>query len=175
MIKTPATKHILIMFMAMLPVAAFADEAQNTNASALSRPTATTMEQPHRFGAGIIAGEPTGVSLKYWLNDCIAVDGAFGFRVRDLDDVYLNADLLWHDYNLIPVSTGRMAVYVGAGPSILFRHEEDNRFGIRAPVGLTYKFENQPVDVFAEFAPILDLSPTVQGDFNVGIGVRYWF
>ncbi len=156
-------------------LAAQAALAQNSNTVAPASFSPTLSETSHRFGAGLIVGEPTGVSLKYWLNDVMALDGAVGFRARDTDDVDLHADVLWHDYDLIPVSSGRMAAYVGAGPSVIFRHDEDNRFGIRVPVGLTYQFENAPVDVFAEVAPILDLSPALQGDFNVGIGVRYWF
>jgi hypothetical protein len=73
------------------------------------------------------------------------------------------------------VSRGKAPVYIGVGPSIEFRDNQDNRFGVRAPVGVSYMFENQPLDVFAEVAPILDFSPELRGDFNVGIGVRYWF
>jgi hypothetical protein len=168
-------RAIIASVVVCAAVATFADNVESTNSMPMAQGSPAFALTPGRLGAGIVVGEPTGVSAKYWLNHDIAIDGSFGIRLRDADDVYLNGDLLWHNYNLIPVSTGRMAAYIGAGPSVLFRHEEDNRFGVRVPVGLAYKFENKPVDVFAEFAPILDLSPDVRGDFNVGIGVRYWF
>jgi hypothetical protein len=32
-----------------------------------------------------------------------------------------------------------------------------------------------PLDVFAEFAPILDVAPSVRFDFNLAVGARIWF
>jgi hypothetical protein len=154
-------------------LAANPDPASTTPAAQSPPPRSTRPSS--RFGAGVVIGEPTGVSAKYWLSDVVALDGMLGFRLSDTDDVFLNADVLWHNYDLIPVSTGRAAAYLGVGPSILFRDEEDNRFGIRVPVGVSYKFNNQPLDVFLEVAPIVDVAPVVRGDFNVGIGVRFWF
>ena len=154
---------------------AYGEEAPNaTNTSAMTRSPSASSE-PTRLGAGMVVGEPTGPTVKYWLTDVLAVDGTVGWSLRDSDDVYLNADLLWHNFDLIPVTRGQAAVYVGVGPSIEFRHPEDNRFGVRAPVGVSYKLDKEPLDIFLEVAPIVDLSPTVRGDFNVGIGVHYWF
>jgi hypothetical protein len=128
-----------------------------------------------RFGAGLVFGEPTGPTVKYWLNDTMAIDSTLGWSLRDDDNVYLNADILWHNFDLIHPSSGRAAVYLGVGPSIEFRDEEDTRVGVRAPLGVSYMIENQPLDVFVEIAPIVDFAPELRGDFNVGIGIRYWF
>lgn len=152
-----------------------AEEAMGTNNSAITRQSPTTSSEPMRIGAGVIVGEPTGPTAKFWLTDTLAIDGTLGWSLRDDDNVYLNADILWHNYDLIPVSRGKTAVYYGVGPSIEFRHDEDNRFGVRAPVGVSYTFDDKPLDVFLEVAPILDVAPELRGDFNVGIGVRYWF
>lgn len=156
---------------------ALADEAPpaTNNMSVASQSTAAGSTSSSRFGAGIVVGQPIGANAKYWLNNTMALDGTFGWSLRDDDDVYLNADILWHNFDLIPTSSGRTAVYAGVGPSIEFRDEEDNRFGVRVPVGISYMLENKPVDVFVEVAPIVDVSPDVRGDFSVGIGVRYWF
>jgi hypothetical protein len=149
--------------------------ASGTNNLSYAMPPPATASGPGRFGAGFLVGEPTGFSAKYWLTDIMAIDGAFGLSLRDTDNVYVNADVLWHNYDLIPVSRGRAAAYLGVGPSIEFRDDEDNRFGVRVPVGVSYQFADKPLDVFFEVAPILDLSPDVEGDFNIGIGLRYWF
>jgi len=162
-----------LAFLAGYP--AWADEAPSTNNMAMTRQSPTTSSEPMRIGAGIVVGEPTGPTAKFWLTDKLAIDGTLGWSLRDDDNVYLNADVLWHNYDLIHPSQGRAAVYYGVGPSIEFRHEEDNRVGVRAPIGVSYTFENKPLDVFVEAAPILDVSPDWHGDFNVGIGVRYWF
>ena len=35
------------------------------------------------FGIGVVLGEPTGVSGKYWLSEQTAIDGAFGYSFGD--------------------------------------------------------------------------------------------
>lgn len=166
---------ILILLAAGSCLNAFGDETPAAGSTAM--PTQSTSPSPEqtRFGAGVVIGEPTGPTVKYWLNDVLALDGTVGWSLRDDDNVYLNADLLWHKLDLIPVTNGSTAAYIGVGPSIEFRREEDNRFGVRVPLGLTYRPNNRPLDVFVEFAPILDAAPNVHGDFNAGIGLRYWF
>jgi hypothetical protein len=139
-------------------------------------PTVHTTEQPAKFGVGIIVGEPTGLSLKYWLNDTMAVDGALGWSHRDDTDLYLHSDILWHDSDLIPVSQGRLPLYFGVGGLVRFRDDNnDNEIGVRAPVGLSYMFENLPMDIFVEVAPTIDIAPNIRGEVTGGIGIRYWF
>ena len=86
-----------------------------------------------RLGAGIIVGEPTGASLKYWVNDKVAVDGALGWSLHDNSDFYLQSDILWHNFDLIPVSQGRLPIYFGVGGLVRFRDDnKDNQVGVRA-------------------------------------------
>jgi hypothetical protein len=128
-----------------------------------------------KFGAGIILGEPTGVSAKYFLNDRMAVDAAAGWSLHDDSEFYMHGDLLFHSFDLIPVQSGRMPVYVGAGGFVRFRDDDDTQAGVRVPVGVSYMFEKAPVDIFVEFAPGIDLTPSTRADFTGGIGVRFWF
>lgn len=129
-----------------------------------------------RLGVGVIAGEPAGFSVKYWLNDTLAIDGAAGWSFRDNTDFYLHSDVLWHDFNLIPVSRGQLPVYFGIGALARFRDSHhDNEVGIRGPIGLSYMFDTAPVDIFAEVAPGFDLAPDVRVDITGDVGVRYWF
>lgn len=146
----------------------------NENASSTRRDLSDNYVQ--RFGAGIIIGEPSGASLKYWFNDTLAIDGAVGWSSHDNTDLYVHSDALWHNFDLIPVSQGRLPLYFGVGGLMRIRDDnEDNQFGIRVPVGLSYMFENSPIDVFVEIAPAIDVSPKVQGEVTGGIGIRYWF
>ena len=166
---------ILIALALSAGVNAFADESPATNDAPFATQSPAPGPQGSRFGAGLVIGEPTGPNVKYWINDTLALDGTVGWSLRDGDNVYVNADALWHKFDVIPVSSGRTAAYIGVGPSIEFRHEEDNRFGVRAPVGISYMLDNKPIDVFVEVAPVLDVSPGLHGDFTAGIGVRFWF
>lgn len=141
-----------------------------------SNPSDTTEDYAGKFGLGIIIGEPTGLSAKLWLNDRMAVDAAAGWSLHDDSDFYLHSDFLYHKFDLIPVSSGRMPFYFGAGGFVRFRDEDrDNQAGIRVPVGVSYMFEKTPVDIFAEFAPGIDLTPSTRCDFTGGIGMRFWF
>ena len=144
----------------------------NTN----STPAYSTTSLAGKFGVGLIVGEPTGASVKYWLNNRLALDGALGWSLRDDTDLYLHSDLLWHNFDLIPVPQGRLPVYFGVGGLARFRdNHHANQVGIRLPVGLSYMFDNAPVDIFAEVGPAVDLAPDVRGEITGGIGVRYWF
>ena len=128
-----------------------------------------------RFGIGAIFGEPTGVSGKVWLNDMMAIDGVVGWGFYEETEFYTHADVLWHLWDVFPVTKGRLPLYFGVGPRLKVREHEDDRFGIRFPVGVSYMFDNVPVDIFFEVAPILDVAPRTHGAFTAGIGVRYWF
>lgn len=127
------------------------------------------------FGLGVILGEPTGISGKYWVTSNIAVDGAAAWSFASDDGVQLHADVLYHKFDLFNVKTGKLPIYFGAGARIKFTIDDDNRFGMRVPVGIDYIFENVPLDIFFELVPIIDFAPSTKFAFNGGVGVRYFF
>jgi hypothetical protein len=165
---------LLAMFAGL---SALADDSTNTKLVAQPSPaTSSLSDMTGKFGAGLIVGEPTGASLKYWFNDLVAIDGAIGLSLHDHSDLYLHSDILWHNFDLIPVSQGKAPVYFGVGGLLRFRNSgEDDQFGIRVPVGVSYLFDNAPVDIFAEIGPALDLTPAVRGEVTGGVGIRFWF
>ena len=132
------------------------------------------------FGIGIILGEPTGFSLKYWLDAERAVDGAAAWSYSENDSFQLHGDYLIHNYELLEAD--EMPVYYGIGARLKLkdddgggRNEHDPIFGIRVPLGVTYLFDDVPFDLFFEIVPVLDLSPDVDLDINAAIGFRYYF
>ncbi len=131
------------------------------------------------FAAGIILGEPTGASLKYWINDVMAIDGAIGASFNDDGDndtsLYLHSDVLWHNFDLLKLPKGRLPVYFGVVGLVRFRDDENNQVGLRVPVGLSYLFDDAPVEIFAEIGPALDIAPSVQGEVTGGFGIRFRF
>lgn len=121
-----------------------------------------------------MVGEPTGLTVKYWLNESWAVDGAIAESFHRENGLQLNSDILWHKFGLFDVPEGRLVPYLGAGVRAKFQNGEDE-FGIRFPIGVAYMFGHRPIDVFLEVAPILTHTPSVRGDFNVVLGARFWF
>ena len=170
---------LVIALAAVCGVSAQADDSTllATNTAA---PTMTTMPSSSgmagRFGAGVTLGEPIGASLKYFFTDDLAIDGAIGWSLHDHTDFYLHSDLLLHNFDLIPVSQGKMPLYFGAGGLLRFRNSGlDDQFGISVPVGVSYFFDSAPVEVFAEVGPALELTPSLRGEVTGGVGVRFWF
>jgi hypothetical protein len=125
------------------------------------------------FGLGIIVGEPTGVSAKFWVTDRTAIDAAAAWSFSDEAALHLHADYLLHNFDLINVEQGRLPIHFGIGGRVKF--EDESRVGVRIPVGLTYIFDGAPVDIFFEVVPILDLIPDTEFDLNAAIGARFFF
>lgn len=156
---------------ALCGLAVRADES-----SALTKNTSSTDDYAGKLGAGLIVGEPTGGTIKYWFNDTLAIDGAVGWSAHDNTDLYVSSDVLWHNFDVFPVSKGRLPLYFGVGGLMRFRdNNKDNQVGVRGPVGVSYMFDNLPLDVFAEIGPAIDLTPDVKGEVTGGVGIRYWF
>lgn len=137
--------------------------------------------QDHGFGLGIILGEPTGFSAKAWTSKDNAFDFALAWSFNNYHhndnhndgSILLQADYVWHFFNAITVSKGKLPIYVGIGARVVLA--DDASFGIRIPVGIDYLFADAPIDIFLELVPIMDLSPETDFGIGGGIGIRYWF
>ncbi|MCP5107377.1 MAG: DUF3996 domain-containing protein [bacterium] len=125
------------------------------------------------WGIGVILGEPTGLSLKYWNSGTTAFDAAAAWSFRRERKLHIHMDYLFHKFRVFKVRRGRLPLYYGIGGRIKF--EEEFRVGIRIPVGICYMFKRQPIDIFFEVVPLLDVVPETSLDFNVSIGARYFF
>lgn len=125
------------------------------------------------FGAGLILGEPTGISLKNWLGKKTAFDVGLAWSFEEDGDFHLHADYLWHDFGVFKVRTGRLPLYYGIGGRIKF--SDKTRVGVRGVIGLDYLFKNAPFDIFLEVVPILEVSPGTDFSFNAALGFRYFF
>lgn len=137
-------------------------------------------------GLGLIIGEPTGLSAKKWISAATAIDAAAAWSFVDFTSFQLHADFLWHNYDFVKTAElpGCLSVFYGIGGRIKLKgnnggngnkDEEDTRLGLRIPVGLSYVFKENPVELFAEVVPILDVVPETKFGVEVGIGARYYF
>ena len=167
-------------FIASSEEYSYSNQTYAQNTSNPPPPLTETYSSPEagHIGAGLILGEPVGGSVKYWLNDTVAVDGAAGWSVHRHSSLYLHGDVLWHKFNLFDISPApaQLPIYFGVGGLVRFRnHGESNNVGVRVPVGVSYIFDNAPIDIFAEVGPALDFSPSVHGEVTGGIGIRFWF
>jgi len=122
-----------LLAVAVVTLLGVKSQAQEAAADATaSAPPQTTIERidlGHRLGAGLIVGEPTGVSLKYFLNDEAAIDDAIGWGFHHETDLYLHSDFLWHWNDFYSVPEGRLSLYFGAGVRVKYRDNDDDRVG----------------------------------------------
>lgn len=136
--------------------------------------SAMAQDGDKNFGVGLMIGEPTGISLKYWHSQKNALAGGAAWSLGQYEAVHLHADYLWHNYSVFDdIDNGRLPVYYGIGGRIVFA-ENDAVLGARVPVGLNYRFEESPLDLFLEVAPTLNLVPDTDFDINGALGIRIY-
>lgn len=129
--------------------------------------------QDKGLGVGVIIGEPTGISLKKWLNTVNAIDAGFSWTLYK-PSLHLHVDYLWHSYNVFDTKE-RIPIYYGIGGRIKFGNKNDARLGVRGVLGIDFFLKKTPLDIFIEIAPIFDLVPSTSISGNGGLGVRYFF
>jgi hypothetical protein len=122
------------------------------------------------IGAGVVIGNPTGVTGKIWLDDSQAVDAGLGVSTH----LAVYGDYLWHSWKVLPQpAQGRMPVYLGVGAQVRAFHEAE--LGIRTVAGIAYWLPNNPVEIFVEIVPVFRLEPHDSVGLDGGLGLRYYF
>lgn len=137
--------------------------------------------------AGVMFGEPTGLSGKYWIGSRTAIDAGFAYSFDDY--VLILADHLWHFPQLIGRSSPwakQILPYAGVGGLLYFSTDSDRAgrldgrestagIGLRLPLGVEWRPERTPIGVFLELAPGMYILPETAGLMQGGLGVRYYF
>ena len=122
------------------------------------------------LGIGTELGQPMGVTAKYWLDSTMAVDGAMGYHFNHNFDMH--ADVLWHSFSSFEVTNGRLPFYAGLGGRILAGN--NSQFGIRLPFGASYLPSNNPIELFAEIAPVVQIATSLGADIDGVVGFRVY-
>ena len=136
-----------------------------------------SLAQQSGVGVGGILNGPTGLSVKVWLSDDLAVDGALGLQLSEnFQSVYVHSDILYHNNSLneeLNLNNASLRSYYGAGVRVVFQDFNDV-VGIRLPAGITYSLTNAPLGTFFELVPTFDIEPSFQFSFAGAIGLRYY-
>jgi hypothetical protein len=139
----------------------------------------TYAESNHNIGLGIMVGEPTGLSFKLWNKQTMAFDAGAAWSFVSGGYFQVHGDVLFHNFNIFRVETGRMSLFYGGGARIKFAKDEigdaDTIVSLRIPVGIAYEFDKTPVEIFMEVVPMLDLIPSTDFEMAGAIGFRYYF
>jgi len=131
--------------------------------------------QDKGFGAGIMVGQPTGLSGKYWLNQVNALDFGLGFSfAKDDSRIHIHADYLWHSNTSIE-SSEKFSFYYGPGIKLRSGKNDDAQLGIRGVIGIEWMAAKIPIDVFLEIAPVFNFVPGTSFKVDASFGARYYF
>ena len=109
---------------------------------------------------------PSGLSNRH---RSTAVDAALGYHYNHNFDMH--ADFLLHTNVLTSTMNGTLPLYVGLGARVLAG--DDTQFGLRFPIGVSYLIASKRLEIFAELAPILDVS-NIGGDIDGVVGLRLY-
>jgi hypothetical protein len=123
------------------------------------------------LGLGFSIGQPIGLTGKYWIDNRLAVDAGAGYHISG--NFSLNSDILYHMPYGVNVAQGRMPFYFGVGMRALLG--KDDELGIRIPVGASYMLPSDPIELYAEFAPVIEFTGDVDMGLDGGVGVRFYF
>ena len=129
---------------------------------------------------GVIIGSMAGISGKYDLGADRALDGAISYSTDSKYGTSFFIDYLINKARRF--SVGQMSpvhFFYGLGLRVLSirsgRDSGHSRLGVRAPLGVNYQVSNPDLEFFGEIAPTLDITPSTDVYFDVGLGVRIRF
>ncbi len=129
-----------------------------------------------RFEIGIVAGEPTGLTGKYWLDSYSAIDAAVAWSFVENRHVNLYADYLFH-YVTFPLNAKdpivQVPLSVGIGVGLLL--DDSPVLGGRIPFGVQIFPAAAPLGLFVEIAPVVRILPETALSLDGGAGIRYSF
>lgn len=125
-----------------------------------------------QVSAGIMLGEPTGLSAKLWTGEAAALDAALAWSFVQEGRFYLHVDYQQH-FDLGQPDAGRLLFFGGLGGKLYLG--EELALGARVPLGVLYELEPVPIELFLELAPGINIFPATVFDFGGGLGVRYRF
>jgi hypothetical protein len=126
--------------------------------------------QPDSVGLGIVAGNPSGLTVKQYRPGLVAYELLL---TTDVDDfVRLALHRVWER----PLPESPLYVVVGPGLAAGL-HQLDRGATLRAAVSGTagLNFYAERFEVFLHVTPRLRFLPTLRPDLGGGVGLRYYF
>lgn len=126
-------------------------------------------------GIGVMLGEPTGFSGKYWLSQNNALDFGLAYSFINPSKAFsLHADYLFHGKSIFP-DYNYFSTYYGFGGRIHFGNSEKSVLGARGVIGILWMDKAAPLDIFLEIAPVFNLFPETSLHLDCAIGARVYF
>lgn len=126
-------------------------------------------------GLGIVFGDPSGLTFQHKINEKQFADFYFAYTWDD--ELVFMGDYKLHLPGLLETELP-VTPYVGIGAFLKIedrKHNDDVAIGVRIPVGIDWQVPNAPIVVFGELVPALRIIKDTDGDFQAGLGGRFYF
>lgn len=140
------------------------------------------------FGFGLMGGEPSGITIKYFTSKENAFDAYLGSSY--FGKLRIGGDYLWHfnafNSNIVKMHAGIGAAFgFGRGEGFFYKNNKKDKFyywednssvGIatRALVGIDIVPRNTPIEIFFELGPLVGISPSFGSNFEGALGIRFY-
>lgn len=157
-------------------------------ATLLACPDAAQAQSPEgkEFGFGLILGEPSGGTVKLWLNQENALTANIGASY--FGSPRIGVDYLWHfdafNSSIVNLYAGPGAVLgIGSGKGFWYRDKDGKFYGresgetgiaVRAMLGINIVPRNTPLEIFVELGPLVGITPDFGSAFDAAIGIRFY-
>lgn len=140
--------------------------------------------QGKKIGFGIMLGDPSGLTAKFWTQP----ENAW---VVDLGTSYfgsprIDVDYLWH-FNAF--NSRIVTLYAGPGGALGFGrghgfwyqnsegfyvHENGTGFGVRGVFGVNFEPQRTPLEVFFEVGMLVGITPSFGSAVDAAFGLRFY-
>lgn len=133
------------------------------------------------FGFGLVLGDPSGLTGKFWLGNSDAVNIAVGSSY--FGKLRVGVDYQWHfdafrsnQWNLFGAAGGVLGL--GEGNDYVrkkyFEDDEDLGLGARGVFGVNFIPKGGNFEIFAEAGLLVGFVPEFGSGFDFGIGARFY-
>lgn len=135
----------------------------------------TITAQDRDTGIGIMLGEPTGISIKHWVNENDALNFGLAYSFITGESKFsFHMDYIKHTGNFFDTEED-IPLYYGFGFRYKFIEGKKSNLGARGVIGVVWINKELPIDIFFEIAPVFDLIPSTSLGIDLAIGSRYYF
>lgn len=137
------------------------------------------------WGFGIVLGEPTGLTVKYYLEPSEAL--VFDIGASYFGSPRISADYLWH-FNAF--SSDIASLYAGPGAvlgigesrgiwyekrgNFYVREDNDLGLGVRGVFGVNVIPRRTPLEIFLELGVLVGLVPDFGSAVDAALGLRFY-